>query len=74
MGNTTLKSDMTGYRDALCGQIGKTVAFVREEHNDQLALLFEDGTTISISLKDEDRVCAEAAMLQADSGKHWNVW
>lgn len=72
--NATLQTDTPGYRDALCGQIGKTVVVAQEEFNQQLTLQFCDATVIHISLKDEDRVCAEAAMLQADSGKRWNVW
>jgi len=63
-----------GYRDALCEQIGKTVIVTHEEPNKKLEIQFGDGTSIEISLKEEDRVCAEAAMLQADSGKRWNVW
>lgn len=72
--NATLNPDTPGYRDALCGQIGKTVVVAHEELNQQLSLHFCDKTVISISLQDEDRVCAESAMLQADSGKRWNVW
>ena len=72
--NAILNHDTPGYRDALCAQIGKTIAVAHEELNQRLFFQFCDQTVISISLKDDDRVCAEAAMLQVDSGKHWNVW
>jgi hypothetical protein len=63
-----------GYRDALCEQIGEKVTTAREEPGHKLAIQFSNKTSIEISLKDEDRVCAEAAMLQVDSGKRWNAW
>jgi hypothetical protein len=74
MDNATLNSDTPGYRDALCAQIGKTVAVAHEESNQRLFFQLCDQTVISISLKEEDRVCVESAMLQADGGKQWNVW
>jgi len=74
LNDTVFHPKTPGYRDALCEQIGKTVTATREELNKKLEIQFGDGTSIEISLKDEDRVCAEAAMLQADAGKRWNVW
>src|ERR1022692_1965250 len=62
----------SGYRDALCAQIGKSVVAVVEEPKIRLAIQFTDGVSIEISLR--DRTTREAAMLQADSGKKWNVW
>jgi len=72
--NAILSPDSPGYRDALCAQIGKTVAVADEELNQRIFFQFCDRTVISISLREEDRVCVEAAMLQADAGKQWNVW
>lgn len=62
------------YRDALRKLIGKVVKTVCEVPEERLSIQFDDGTSVEISLKAEDRVCAEAAMLQFDGGKLWNVW
>lgn len=72
--NTVFYPNAPGYRDALCEQIGKLVTATHEEAKEKLVIQFGDETSIEISLKDEDRICAEAAMLQVDSGKLWNVW
>jgi hypothetical protein len=74
LNDTVFHPETPGYRDALCERVGKTVTTTREEPNKKLEIQFSDGTSIEISLKEEDRVCAEAAMLQADGGKRWNVW
>jgi len=63
-----------GYCDALCGLIGKSVTATHEEPKAKISIQFADGASIEVSLNDEDRVCAEAAMLQTGSAKDWNVW
>jgi hypothetical protein len=63
-----------GYRDALCGLIGKIVTATHEEPKVKISIQFVDGASIEVSLKEEDRVCAEAAILQSGSAKDWNVW
>lgn len=63
-----------GYRDVLCGQISKTVIRAYEESKEKLLIEFENQVVIEISLREEDRNGPEAAMLQTDSGKRWNVW
>lgn len=63
-----------GYRDVLCGQVGKLVTKVSEEPKEKILIEFENQVTIEISLKEEDRSGHEAAMLQVDSGKRWFVW
>jgi hypothetical protein len=73
-GELALDRDTPGYRDALCRQIGKHVGAAIEEPNDKLVIQFVDGTIVEISLKEEDRNGPEAAMLQIDAGKRWNVW
>jgi hypothetical protein len=67
-------SKTPGYRDALCGLIGKGVTATHEEPKVRISIQFADGASVEVSLKDEDRVCSEAAMLQTDSAKNWNVW
>jgi hypothetical protein len=63
-----------GYRDVLCGLIGTSVTATHEEPKVKISIQFVDGASIEVSLKNEDRVCAEAATLQTGSAKDWNVW
>ena len=64
----------SGYRDALCGQIGKLVVAAVIDPTNQISLHFDNDTVISISLNREHRIGEEAAMLQDENGRHWNVW
>ncbi len=70
----TFNPTTPGYRDALCELIGKVVTATHEEPKVRISVQFVDGASIEVSLRDEDRVCAEAAMLQTGSAKDWNVW
>ena len=63
-----------GYRDALCNLIGKVVVQTSELANQALVIKFIDGTMLEISLNESHRTGPEAAMLQEQSGKRWNVW
>lgn len=63
-----------GYRDALCERIGKIVVQAFEEPGERLAIVFADGVTLEVSLKEADREEPEAAMFHDQSGKSWNVW
>ena len=67
-------STQPGYRDALCSFIGKYVLSAYEVENEKIVVKFEEDMEIIISLKQEDRVCAEAAMIQVDGGQNWEVW
>jgi len=51
-----------GYRDALCGQIGKRVRQGLTIPEQEIKIEFEDESSISISLKSEDYRAAEAAV------------
>lgn len=62
-----------GYRDELCARIGRTVSSAREA-NEHMSLSFNDGSSIEISLRIEDRSGPEAALLDDGSGRVWNVW
>lgn len=42
------------YRNALCAQIGETVATAKLEELDAFTLEFESGTVIALSLREED--------------------
>lgn len=63
-----------GYYDRLCGMIGSRVVSVHEVPGISLALNFTGDMSIRISLRPEDRACAEVLMLQDGEGKRWNVW
>jgi hypothetical protein len=49
-----------GFRDLLCGQIAKRVWHVEYLRGDALRITFEDGSSLSISLKSEDYSSPEA--------------
>jgi hypothetical protein len=63
----------SGYRDALCQLIGKTVVGVIEESNVKLGFFFYEEEVLEISLAPRDRRGPEAAMLQTGDG-NFNVW
>lgn len=73
-GGRRITAKQPGYRDALCDQIGKEVTTAIEKPSEKLALQFADGTALEISLLEEDRSGPEAAMLQDEGGKRWEVW
>ena len=59
IGSKTVSSGQQGYRDALCERIGRTVAGAGVDV-DVLVVRFDDGTRITILLRDEDRTGPEA--------------
>jgi hypothetical protein len=61
------------YRDALCGLIGQGVVRFEEKSDQRLTLVFANGSSLEISLRDEDRVCVEAALFHDKIGDLW-VW
>ena len=65
-----------GYCDTLCSLIDKHVISAYEDE-EKIVLVFENNAEVTVSLKQEDRECAEAAMLQVmQDGKYgeWTVW
>ena len=48
------------FRNLLCEQIPKTIVSVKLHVAESLVLTFEDGSTISLSLRPEHYVCPEA--------------
>lgn len=72
-GESEVKRDEYGFCDTICGFIGAKVirAF---EYEGELVVEFGDGNKIVISLKYEDRSCANAAILQRDKNGEWCVW
>ncbi len=54
------------YRNALCAQIGETVAKASLEEMEALTLEFESGTVIALSLREEDLDGPEAGAYSED--------
>jgi hypothetical protein len=59
-GGRTAVSGDEPFRNLLCEQIPKTVTDVSLVDGEALTFGFEDGSTISVSLRQEHYVCAEA--------------
>lgn len=54
------------YRNALCAQIGETVAKAVLEEMESLTIEFESGTVLALSLREEDLDGPEAGNYSAD--------
>ena len=54
------------YRNALCAQIGETVATAKLEELDSLTVEFESGTVLALSLREEDMDGPEAGSYSED--------
>jgi hypothetical protein len=72
-GAVVFNVETPGHRDALCGQIGKTVGGVMEDPNARLSLFFTDGSILDISLLPQDRMGPEAVFMQDGKGG-FRVW
>ena len=70
LGDKTFHWGKPGFRDALCDSIAKKITDARVAYGDSIAISFTDGSTIQVSLKDEDYRSAEA--VNFDTGG--NVW
>lgn len=66
--------NQSGYRDALCGQIGKLVTDTIDQPKEKLVLRFSDGSEIIISLKERDQTGPEAVYLTLDGKQSSVVW
>jgi hypothetical protein len=65
---------MPEFKDKLCLLIGKSVQSVVEKLSDGLGIYFDDGDSITISLRFEDASSVEAAMLSEQKGAIFDVW
>ena len=70
LGDQTFPRGKPGFRDALCSNIAKKVTEAQVAYGDSISIRFADGSTIKISLKDEDYSGGEA--VNFDTGS--NVW
>ena len=59
-GGRTAFSGDESFRNLLCEQIPKTIASVSLKDEESLSFTFEDGSTISLSLRQDDYVGPEA--------------
>ena len=66
---SVLRETDAGYRDALCGLIGKTVERVQVRESEGLEIAFEGAGAIEISLRPEDRKSQEAAEFWSPTGR-----
>ena len=57
------------YRNALCAQIGETIATAKLEELDSLTVEFESGTVVALSLREEDLDGPEAGSYSADGSE-----
>lgn len=64
----------SGYRNRLCELIGKRVQSVAERSMVELAIYLEEGDSIHVSLRPEDAVGPEAAILRKERGDTLRVW
>jgi hypothetical protein len=55
------------YRNALCAQIGETVAKAMLEEDDALTIEFGNGVVLGLSLREEDRDTPESG-IYSESG------
>ena len=62
MMNQSFEWGKKGYRDALCERIGKLVREASTIPEQEIRIEFEDGSSVSISLRPEDYRTAEAAV------------
>lgn len=63
VGDRIMLVGMPGYRDALCGRIGKrTVGFDRRR--EQVSLRFDDGSLITLSFRPADRIGGSREVLE----------
>ena len=59
-GGLLVTSWQPGFRDALCSQIAKIVAAVECREGEAFIIRFEDGSQLSVSLREQDYTIPEA--------------
>jgi hypothetical protein len=63
-----------GFKDRICQLIGQSAQSVEERSRQLLAVYFDSGDSLNISLRFEDAKSVEAAMLSDQTGVIFNVW
>jgi hypothetical protein len=59
-GRTSVTSWQSGFRDTVCAQITKIVASVEIREGKAFVIRFEDGSELSVSLREQDYTSPEA--------------
>ncbi len=72
-GGIVYRINEPGYRDALCHRIGLVVRDVEIHEEENLTIHFVDGSSIRVSLREEDRLGPESATYSSTAGGLW-VW
>lgn len=62
-----------GFRDALCNSIAQQVTEARVAYGESISVSFADGSTIKISLKDENYRGGEAVNFDTGSNEWWSL-
>ena len=73
LGEKTFHWGKPGFRDALCNSIAKQVTEARVAYGESIAIRFTDGSTIKISLKDENYRGGEAVNFDTGSNEWWSL-
>ena len=68
----TFESESLGYRDALCERIGQRISHALTIPENEIRIVFNDRSTISISLASKDYRTPEAAVFH--NGDQIVVW
>jgi hypothetical protein len=68
-----IKSWNVGFRDLLCGQIGKKVENVTCKRGESFVMEFVDGSELTVSLNPDDYRSAEAIYAHDFKGHAWTV-
>lgn len=72
--NAQAKSWDAQFRNLLCAQIAKIVAAVQVQEGSALIIKFEDGSTVTISLRSEDYKGPEALYCHGFNNNEWAVF
>ena len=73
LGDRTFPGGKPGFRDALCNNIAKKVTDARVAYGYNISIRFADGSTIKISLKDEDYSGGEAVNFDTGDSVWWSL-
>jgi hypothetical protein len=73
VGGKTFHWGKPGFRDALCNNIAKKVTAAQVAYGDSIVIRFADGSTIKISLKDEDYSGGEAVNFDTGGNVWWSL-
>jgi hypothetical protein len=70
----SLRPGQVGFRDALCSLINGTIRDVFYAESDKVELVFENGSSVVVSIADKDYAGPEALMLRSrDPNAPWLV-